>query len=307
MSVLEGPGMSYGKLPQSRSRLLLLLLAFVSICAAAAPSKAITVNQVDDFQDDTTQHWSGADPTQIPDSGPSGTGDFALHVTATGSDSRGGKLLAFNQEFQWNGNWTAAGVARIAMDVRNPNQFPLAMRVGISGPGRFTFNGTGDVHVSTNPILIPADNTWHSVVFPVLAADFTSLNPQSDITAALAEVTHLRILHNLAVQFVGAQVSGSFYVDNIRALRPSEQLPGDYNQDGAVDAADYVVWRKNNGSPGDYDTWKSNFGRSNASGAHLDASGLAISSVPEPGALLLLLSTMASLSAAVPRRRESAN
>jgi hypothetical protein len=303
MSELEGPGMSYGKLPQSRSRLLLLLLAFVSICAAAAPSKAITVNQVDDFQDDTTQHWSGADPTQIPDSGPSGTGDFALHVTATGSDSRGGKLLAFNQEFQWNGNWTAAGVARIAMDVRNPNQFPLAMRVGISGPGRFTFNGTGDVHVSTNPILIPADNSWHSVVFPVLAADFTSLNPQSDITAALAEVTHLRILHNLAVQFVGAQVSGSFYVDNIRALA----LPGDYDQNDAVDAADYVVWRKNDGSPGGYGMWRNNFGRSTANGAQFHASGLAISSVPEPGALLLLLSTMASLSAAVSRCRESAN
>ena len=40
------------------------------------------------------------------------------------------------------------------------------------------------------------------------------------------------------------------------ALRPSGQrLPGDFNRDGSVDAADYVVWRKNPGgiyTPDDY-------------------------------------------------------
>ncbi len=37
-------------------------------------------------------------------------------------------------------------------------------------------------------------------------------------------------------------------------------LPGDYNLSGVVDAADYVVWRKSDGSPDGYNTWRVNFG-----------------------------------------------
>src|SRR5262249_15044183 len=41
-------------------------------------------------------------------------------------------------------------------------------------------------------------------------------------------------------------------------------LPGDFNYDGTVDAADYVVWRKGLGTTytqSDYDTWRSHFGQ----------------------------------------------
>ena len=49
----------------------------------------------------------------------------------------------------------------------------------------------------------------------------------------------------------------------------STSLPGDYNHDGKVDAADYVVWRKSNGSQSGYNTWRSHFGQSAGSGAAL--------------------------------------
>jgi len=69
-------------------------------------------------------------------------------------------------------------------------------------------------------------------------------------------------------------------------------LLGDFNLDGAVDAADYVVWRKNentmNTLPNDpyggligvaqYNTWRSNFGKSAVS-TGLSGGG---SAVPEP-------------------------
>ena len=42
-----------------------------------------------------------------------------------------------------------------------------------------------------------------------------------------------------------------------RILRPT----GDYNDDGAVNAADYVVWRKTDGTPEGYNTWRANFGK----------------------------------------------
>jgi hypothetical protein len=77
-------------------------------------------------------------------------------------------------------------------------------------------------------------------------------------------------------------------------------VPGDFNHDGAVDAADYVVWRKTGGSSDDYNTWRSNFGRTGGAGATASAEALS-SAVPEPTALILLM--FASTSWCLQRRR----
>jgi hypothetical protein len=71
-------------------------------------------------------------------------------------------------------------------------------------------------------------------------------------------------------------------------------VPGDYNNNGTVDAADYVLWR--NGGPlanevdtpgtvnaADYTAWRARFGNSSGSG---NAFGAA---VPEPAGVLLLI------------------
>lgn len=72
------------------------------------------------------------------------------------------------------------------------------------------------------------------------------------------------------------------------------QLPGDYNHDGQVDAADYVVWRKSpadfGGDPDGYNTWRENFGRSGGSGGVLFESA-----VPEPASVVLLLTLTVEL------------
>jgi hypothetical protein len=45
-------------------------------------------------------------------------------------------------------------------------------------------------------------------------------------------------------------------------------LPGDFNHDNTVDAADYVTWRKTVGTPDDYNIWQQNFARTlSASGS----------------------------------------
>jgi hypothetical protein len=46
------------------------------------------------------------------------------------------------------------------------------------------------------------------------------------------------------------------------AVAPGGDLEGDYNSDGTVDAADYVVWRKSDGTQEEYDEWRENFGES---------------------------------------------
>jgi probable HAF family extracellular repeat protein len=68
-------------------------------------------------------------------------------------------------------------------------------------------------------------------------------------------------------------------------------IPGDFNNNGTVDAADYIVWRKTDGTQNGYNTWRANFGTVSpgigaTSGA--GATGSANAAVPEPGSLLLM-------------------
>ncbi len=67
----------------------------------------------------------------------------------------------------------------------------------------------------------------------------------------------------------------------------------DFNHDGMVDTADYVAWRKNGGTPDEYERWRRNYGRTTSSGNGVEgffsADGVS-AQVPEPatGAILLL-------------------
>ena len=78
-------------------------------------------------------------------------------------------------------------------------------------------------------------------------------------------------------------------------------VPGDYNHDGIVNTADYVVWRATKGSNvnlaadgngngivdnADYTFWRSHYGQTAGSGA---GDSLFQSSVPEPTSVLLML------------------
>jgi hypothetical protein len=80
---------------------------------------------------------------------------------------------------------------------------------------------------------------------------------------------------------------------------------GDYNQNGIVDAADYVVWRNTVGQtgvglpadgngngqidPGDYDVWRAHFGQNAASASS------ASTAIPEPQSVGLLLICITAL------------
>jgi hypothetical protein len=63
-------------------------------------------------------------------------------------------------------------------------------------------------------------------------------------------------------------------------------LPGDFNFDGAVDAADYVVWRKNGGTQEEFNTWRSNFGATAGGASGLTGDSSSQANVPEPGAMI---------------------
>jgi hypothetical protein len=80
-------------------------------------------------------------------------------------------------------------------------------------------------------------------------------------------------------------------------IAQTDVLPGDYNSDGKVDAADYIVFRKGQ-TTGTYATWRQNFGES------LGAGGGFI--VPEP-AISTLLSILCFAGLLANRRRRIAS
>ena len=97
----------------------------------------------------------------------------------------------------------------------------------------------------------------------------------------------------------------------INLLVSAGGLVGDFNEDDKVDAADYVIWRKNetanNPLPNDnglatqaarFDLWKANFGNMTMPGG---GSGSGQGAVPEPTSVALLL--IGLVAAAVRRRR----
>jgi PEP-CTERM motif len=115
-------------------------------------------------------------------------------------------------------------------------------------------------------------------------------------TAVAADVSHFNAITE---QLNAAFAEGSVTPWARTHLRLAG-IPGDYNQNGIVDAADYTVWRDtlsagatsltNDPTPGvvdesDYMYWRSHFGDTLGSGA--GAGGAA--AVPEPATLVLLM------------------
>jgi hypothetical protein len=93
--------------------------------------------------------------------------------------------------------------------------------------------------------------------------------------------------------YVGFREPGATGVSNNAAppvfdFFEAEEATGDFNNDGTVDAADYVLWRKNPGgmfTPADFNIWRANFGNTAGTGASADPK----LGVPEPTSFLMLL------------------
>jgi hypothetical protein len=114
----------------------------------------------------------------------------------------------------------------------------------------------------------------------------------------------------------GTSTPIDFQVDNFRLITEVSGVPGDYDNDGVVDAGDYVAWRKAMATPStqllnevagttpgvvtteDYAAWRARFGNTTGAGSSLGAS----SAVPEPAGIALFSFGLVALLGAARRK-----
>jgi T5SS/PEP-CTERM-associated repeat protein len=184
-----------------------------------------------------------------------------------------------------NLNLHTPGVIHLTTSFSQSTSGSLQVQLAGTTPGtqydQILINGSSSLHGNLNvqlaDLFVPAaGNSFHILDLGTVIGAFGTINLPALPSGLSWDVSQLYKAGTISV--VGSAV------------------PGDYNDDGIVDAADYTVWRDhlgqsvtlpNDTTPGtvtqaDYDFWKSHYGNHAGSGAGATAA------VPEPASALLL-------------------
>lgn len=166
----------------------LLLLALASVPIAAA---GVVPDQIDDFQDGTLQGWQGgSNPTNVASGGPSGSGDRYLEL-----DSAGFVLGSFNGS-QWSGDYAAAVIVAVEMDLRAFGPDPVSLRIMLFTPGCEFGGNACTAWASTNATELPAGSGWVSASFPLEEAEMTRVVGSDSFVATLQNIQRLHLRHD---------------------------------------------------------------------------------------------------------------
>ena len=193
------------------------LAAAALVLTVTLPAQAVSPGQVDTFENGTTLSWGvGANhpvpPTVMATGGPAGTGDHYMQLQAIGGGGPASRLAVRNG-LQWSGDYTAAGITALTMDIFNFGPSDLSLRL-LFEAGSPTLT---DQAWSTVPVLVPGGSGWRSVVFPVTASDLSAA-PGSQVADALAGAVAIRLFHATLSEFPGEPIIVSVGVDNITAV-----------------------------------------------------------------------------------------
>lgn len=187
----------------------------MSVLLAAGSSAQITPGQVDTFAVGSTSGWQigplGAAspwvPTVVADGGPAGEGDAFLIARSSGTGTVGSKLVIYN-DVQWTGDYLAAMVSHITMDVQNRGENSVMLRLYVEST-------SGDEWISADSVLVESASDWQRVTFPLSE---TALTGGTNYSTAMQSVKRLRILHGEDRFFSPVGIEAEIGIDNITAV-----------------------------------------------------------------------------------------
>lgn len=190
-------------------------ILWVGVLAMICPNAraAMTLWQVDDFQDGTTQNWISPDDISNVPGGQSGPSDQYLKLVSTGASPSSG-LATSSPLPRWGGAPSAAGVTGVSMDLINLGTVELDMRVLI--------NGNYGSCTSTDAFVLPPDGRWYHVVFGWTVNDMTlGHTGPGTLSDILAHMSGFQLRHQSGPPMGANQytpVAGTLGIDNVTAV-----------------------------------------------------------------------------------------
>lgn len=198
---------------------------------------------------------------------------------------------------------------------------PTTGQAALKNDSPFTIQVDGYSVYSTSGSLLPANGSWNSLQDQNVAG-WEEASPTASALAELKANGTLTLqpgtgyglgglfktagaTQDLRLEFLQAgndlpSLGAVVYGPVTLPPPPGGGLPGDYNNNNVVDAADYALWRNSVGqaitlpndttpssvTQADYDVWRANFGKTPAASG---AGAVVGAAVPEPASFMLLL------------------
>ncbi len=179
------------------------------IALPQSADSAIVAGLLNDFEDGSTQNWSGnSAPTNFATGGPAGASDNFLRIGG------GNRFAIFNSTSTHSGA-IDPGVTAIQVDLMRPASDPtdLEMRLVLFGPQTF------DRWTSANAETILADGVWRTYTFSLLEADLIRVLGADTYANLSADVDRIMFRHDPSpASATGISAPGTLGIDNVRAI-----------------------------------------------------------------------------------------
>lgn len=177
-------------------------------------SETTTVVVTNDFEDGTNQGWGvggGTPPSNIASNGPNGADDNFLQFESSGGGGPNSRLVVFNNDAEWTGDFLAAGVTEVSFAANNLGATDINLRFAIQGTD-------GTWYSTTEAIPLAPGSGWQSTSLSLAPSNLTRVSGSGEVNDVLGSVASFRVLSSEEPAFQGDQVSATLGIDNVTLL-----------------------------------------------------------------------------------------